>query len=126
MSDLSIAALVIYFKCKYQELKKLCGALFVSRLPKLLVTLKVFDSDKTLSLTNLGVMIILGKIATAAVLDWTTAATLMLALLSYNTKKILRTKEKAKEVEAQDKLKDVEKQIADLNKAFAVSSMFKK
>jgi hypothetical protein len=126
MSDLSIAALVIYFKCKYQELKKLCGVLFVSRLPKLLVTLKVFDSDKTLSLTNLGVMIILGKIATAAVLDWTTAATLMLALLSYNAKKVMRSKEKAAEAESSDNLKALEDKIQELNKAFAVSTMFKK
>ena len=126
MSDLSIAALVIYFKCKYQELKKLFGVLFVSRLPKLLVILKVFDSDKTLSLTNLGVMIILGKIATAAVLDWTTAATLMLALLSYNAKKVMRSKEKAAETESTDNLKALEDKIQELNKAFAVSTMFKK
>lgn len=126
MSNLSIAALVIYFKCRYQELKKLFGLLLGNKLPKLLVILKVFDSDKTLSLTNIGVMIILGKIATAAVLDWVTASTLLLSLLSYNAKKVLRGKEKAAEAESTSKLKEVEDKIAELNKAFAVSTMFKK
>ena len=126
MSDLSIAALVIYFKCKYQELKKLCGGLFVSKLQKLLVTLKVFDSDNTLSLTSLGVMIILGKIAIAPVLDWATAATLLLALLSYNAKKVLRSKEKAAETDSADSLKALEDKIQELNKAFSLSTMFKK
>jgi hypothetical protein len=71
-------------------------------------------------------MIILGKIASAAVLDWTTAATLMLALLSYNAKKVMRSKEKAAEAESSDNLKALEDKIQELNKAFAVSTMFKK
>lgn len=126
MLNLSIAALATYFKCKSQELKKLFGVLFGNKLPKLLVTLKVFDSDKTLSLTSIGVMIILAKIAVAPVLDWATAATLLLALLSYNHKKILRSREKVKANDEANQLKALEDKIQDLNKAFAVQTMFKK
>lgn len=126
MLNLSTEALVIYFKCKYQELKKLCGELLGNRLPTLLVILRIFDSDRTLSLTSIGVMIILAKIAAAPVLDWATAATLLLALLSYNAKKVMRSKEKAAETESADKLKEVEDKIQELNKAFAVQTMFKK
>lgn len=98
----------------------------MSRLQKLLVTLKVFDPDYTLSLTNLGVTVLIGKIATASTIDWPTTASLMLALLAYNHKKILRSKEKAKADDAEDKLKQVEDKIQELNKAFAVQTMFKK
>jgi hypothetical protein len=126
MSDLSIAALVIYFKCKYQELKKLCGELFVNKLSKLLVSLKVFDPDMTLSLTNTAVMVLIGKIAFATSIDWPTVSTLLLALLSYNYKRKLNNDNSIAELADLSKLKEVEDKISELNKAFAVSTMFKK
>ena len=98
----------------------------MDKLKTILVASKIFDPDNTLSLTSIGVMIILAKIALAPALDWATAATLLLALLSYNTKKILRSKEKSKEIESQTKLKEIEDKVAEINKAFAVSTMFKK
>jgi hypothetical protein len=90
------------------------------------VSLKVFDPDMTLSLTNIGVLVLIVKIATASTIDWPTTASLMLALLAYNHKKILRNKERATEAEAENKLKEIEQQVQDLNKAFAVSTLFKK
>lgn len=95
-------------------------------LKKLLTALKITDPDNTISLTSIGVMIILAKIAWAPALDWATAATLLLALLSYNAKKVIRSKEKVRAADDDNKLKQVEDKIAELNKAFAVSTMFKK
>lgn len=95
-------------------------------LKKLLTALKITDPDNTISLTSIGVMIILAKIALAPTLDWATAATLLLALLSYNAKKVIRSKEKVRAADDDNKLKQVEDKIAELNKAFAVSTMFKK
>lgn len=86
---------------------------------------KITDPDNTLSLTNVGVMVLLTKIALAPSIDWPTTATLLLSLLSYNYKKLLRTKEKAAEVEASGQIADIEKKIAELNQAFAVKSMLR-
>lgn len=99
---------------------------FATKTKQSLIALKIFDPDMTLSLTNVGVMVLIGKIATAPTIDWPTTASLMLALLAYNHKKILRSKEKARADDGAAKLKEMEDKIAEINKAFAVSTMFKK
>jgi hypothetical protein len=90
------------------------------------VSLKVFDPDMTLSLTNTAVMVLIGKIAFAASIDWPTVSTLLLALLSYNYKRKLNNDNSIAELADLSKLKEVEDKISELNKAFAVSTMFKK
>lgn len=98
----------------------------MNKLKKLLVSLKIADPDNTLSLTNIGVLVLIVKIATANTIDWPTTASLMLALLAYNHKKMLRSKEKARAEDNEAQLKAIEDKVAELNKAFAVSTMFKK
>jgi len=97
----------------------------VRRMKTLLVSLKIFDPDMTLSLTNVGVLVLIVKIAAASEIDWPTTASLMLALLAYNHKKILRNKEKVKEIEGQTKLKEIEDKISDLNKVFNVKNLMR-
>lgn len=96
---------------------------FVTKTKALLKTLKIFDPDNTLSLTNVGVMVLLTKIALAPSIDWPTTATLLLSLLSYNFKKHLNAKAAAQTQADDNKLADVVKQVQELNQAFAVKSM---
>ena len=84
------------------------------------------DPDLTLSLTNVAVMVLIGKIGFAPNMDWPTVATLLLTLLSYNYKRKLNSEKAAQELADLSKLKEVEDKIAELNKAFAVSTIFKK
>lgn len=94
-------------------------------LKTLLKTLKIFDADNSLSLTSVGVMIILFKIATATSLDWATASTLLLALLSYNFKKVLLQKSKQSELTDIGKLADLEAKLAEMNKAFNMKNLMR-
>lgn len=89
----------------------------------MLRALKITDPDNTISLTNIGVMILLGKIALAPDIDWPTTATLLLSLLSYNYKRMLNRKAEAQAQADESKLADVVKQVQELNQAFNVKSM---
>lgn len=70
-------------------------------------------------------MIILFKIATATSLDWATASTLLLALLSYNFKKVLLQKSKQSELTDIGKLADLEAKLAEMNKAFNMKNLMR-
>lgn len=70
-------------------------------------------------------MIILFKIATATSLDWATASTLLLALLSYNFKKVLLQKSKQSELADIGKLADLEAKLAEMNKAFNMKNLMR-
>ena len=98
----------------------------MNKLKSLLKSLKILDPDLTLSLTNVAVMVLIGKIGFASNMDWPTVATLLLTLLSYNYKRKLNSDRAAQELADLSKLKEVEDKIAELNKAFAVSTIFKK
>lgn len=97
-----------------------------TRMKGMLQSLKIFDADNTLSLTSVGVMVLIGKIATAPNIDWPTTASLMLALLSYNFKRKLNAEKAAAELADEKTLQSIEDKIAEINKAFAVQTMFKK
>jgi uncharacterized membrane protein len=73
-----------------------------------LKSIKLFDPDNTLSLTNLAMMVVIGKLAFANELDWTVLTAFFLTLASYNTKKVLRQKEQSKSISDQDKLTQLE------------------
>ena len=90
----------------------------MNKVKALLRALKLFDRHNQLSLTNLGVMVVLAKIATAPTLDWTTASALLLTLLSYNYKRVVETKADQAEKEAGLKLTDIEAKVQELNEAF--------
>lgn len=61
---------------------------------KFLQTLRILDSNKQVSLTNITMMIIMSKLATAPHLDWNTITTFFLALAAYQTKTIISNKKK--------------------------------
>jgi len=82
-----------------------------------LTFLKLCEHGK-LSITNLGVLALLGKMIVSPSLDWPTAATLLLALLSYNHKKLLAAKAQATVDTASADLDKVKKEILDLTQAF--------
>lgn len=90
----------------------------MNKLKALLRSLQLFDSSNKLSLTSIGVMVILVKIAMAPTLDWTTASALLLSLLSYNFKKVLNTKQAQAEAADTLKLSDLENKIQEMNRAF--------
>jgi hypothetical protein len=71
-------------------------------------------------------MVLIGKIAFATSIDWPTVSTLLLALLSYNFKRKLNADKAASELADLTKIKEIEDKVQELNKAFAVSTMFKK
>ena len=109
-------------KFKLPELNKLFGTLGTKSL-RLLKVLKIFDKDGTLSLTNLGVAVLLYKIGTAAALDWPTASALLLSLLSYNYKRMLNAKADATVQAEVAKLSQLEDKIQELNKAFNLKNL---
>lgn len=90
----------------------------MNKLKALLRSLQLFDSSNKLSLTSIGVMVILVKIAMAPTLDWTTASALLLSLLSYNYKRHLNVKQAQSEASDSLKLSDLENKIMELNKSF--------
>jgi hypothetical protein len=107
-----------------------------TKMKVLLIALKILDPDNTISLTNIGVMVVLVKIGSAPTIDWPTISALLLSLLSYNFKRKLNRDAETAEAEAANKLQElaqteslklaeVEKKIAELNQAFAVKSMLR-
>ena len=54
---------------------------------KFLVAVKVMDRDKTLSLSNILLAVLVVKIALTPTLDWAVTSTLALALLNYADKR---------------------------------------
>ena len=98
---------------------------FGTKMNSFLRALQLFDRDNKLSLTSIGVMVILTKIALAPVLDWATASALLLSLLSYNHKKILMAREKDKESTDQLKIKEIEDKVTELNKAFSLKNLMR-
>ena len=59
----------------------------MKHLNTILIKLKIFDTDGTLSLTSVALMVVLVKVAVAKDVDIMTLCGLFMALLSYNAKK---------------------------------------
>lgn len=67
----------------------------MKKLNSLLVKFKIFDADNTLSLTSVCLIVLIVKIATSP-LDYATATAFFLALLNYNSKKLLNDKKEVR------------------------------
>lgn len=117
-----IEVLAMLGKFKLQGLSNAYGT-FATKSLRILKVLKIFDKDGTLSLTNLGVGILLYKIGTAAALDWPTASALLLSLLSYNYKRMLNAKADAAVQAEVAKLAQLEDKIQELNRAFNLKNL---
>lgn len=75
---------------------------------KFLKTIRVLDTDGTLSLTNILMMVPIAKVALLSALTLTEVSALFLALASYNTKKLFAHKR----VQQEQKAVDLEKELA--------------
>ena len=76
--------------------------------------LKLIDDKGELSLTNIGVMVLLTKIALAPAVDLPSVGALMLTLLSYGHKRHVATKAKAVAAVADARVDDLVAKVADL------------
>lgn len=76
----------------------------MQKFKKFLVTMKVFDSDQTLSLTSLLMLVLIVKIAVVKDLDWMAVSALFLALCNYSAKKVIRLQDKKQTAEVDDQL----------------------
>jgi hypothetical protein len=90
---------------------------------KILVSLRILDRDLTLSLTSIGVMILLGKIAFAPTLDWPTAASLLLALASYSHKRQINSKRASTSAVLDAQVAELEKKVAELMTASGLKKL---
>lgn len=55
---------------------------------KYLKMLKLFDQDNTLSLSNLAMIVVLAKLATASNLDWSVLTAFFVVMLNHNARKV--------------------------------------
>lgn len=83
-----------------------------------LKTFKIFDKDNSLSITNIGVMALLGKMIASPTIDWPTASALLLTLLSYNFKKTLLAKEAKVTTQSSEDLEKLKRELTELTTAF--------
>jgi hypothetical protein len=84
-------------------------------------TLRIIESNSTrVSLSNLAVIVILFKIAISP-FDWATAAGLLFALISYQSKKVINKKvqdpneSEARVIEIKEKLESMESKVSALS-----------
>lgn len=88
-----------------------------------MVSIKILDPDHTISLTNIAMMIILGKIAAAPTIDWQVIAGLLLALVSYGHKRQLNAKRAVQSLASDDRVKDLEGKVLELMAAYNIRKL---
>jgi hypothetical protein len=91
----------------------------MKRLTALLKALKIFDPDNTLSLSNIAMMVVIVKLATAQSLDWAVLTSFFLVLLNHNARKAFRAKSESKTMADQDRLSHIEDTIRSVKNAIA-------
>lgn len=79
-----------------------------------LVSLKLFDPDGTLSLTNIAVMVLIAKIATASAIDWQVVSALLITLVSYGHKRQLNARRAADKEASSGIVQDLEQKVQEL------------
>lgn len=97
----------------------------VSKITKFLKAFKIFDPDGTLSLSNLGMMVVIFKLATAGNLDWAVLTAFFLALLNHNARKHWSGKAKAKDVSDVGRLDTLEQTIKSVASAAKLNNILK-
>ena len=89
----------------------------------LLIQLRIFDLDGKLSLTNIGVSILLFKIAAAPQVDWSVIAGLLLTLLSYGHKRHVNTRRAVQSSASEAVVKDLESKVQELLTAYNIKKL---
>jgi hypothetical protein len=82
-----------------------------------LKAIKVFDPDNTLSLSNVAMMVIIGRLATTQQLDWTVLVGFFLTLLNHNSRKWFAKSKASKELTDTAKLEELAATVQKLNNA---------
>lgn len=77
----------------------------MDKIIKLLIASKILDDDKTLSLSSVLMLVLIVKVALTPTMDWSTISALFLALLSYNSRKLIRLKAAKQTATADDQVK---------------------
>ena len=79
-----------------------------------LVRSKICDPDGTLSLSNITMMVLIARLATAAELDWVTMTAFFGVLLNHNSKKWFSMTKAKKQVTDSDTLSKLEAEVKSL------------
>ena len=90
------------------------------KLQAVLRSLQLFDRDNKLSLTSIALMVIICKLALAPTLDWTIITTFSLALLNYNSKKLITKHSDDKNTIDQERITGVEEAIKQVKNMIAL------
>lgn len=89
----------------------------------LLIQLRILDLDSNLSLTNIGVMVLLFKIAAAPQVDWSVVAGLLLTLISYGHKRHTNTRRTVQSSATETVVKDLEGKVQELLTAYNIKKL---
>lgn len=92
----------------------------MNKLKAILRSLQIFDRDNKLSLTSLALMVIIAKLAVAPTLDYTIITTFFLALLNYNSKKLINKHTDDKTIADQERISSVEEAIKQVKTMIAL------
>lgn len=87
----------------------------MNKLLAFLKSAKILDQDETLSLSNVAMMVIIGRLALAQGIDWATLAAFFLALLNHNARKHWAGAKASKEITDTERLAQLEKHVEKLN-----------
>lgn len=85
---------------------------------ELLTKLRLLDENGNLSITNIAMLVLTGKMLFANPIDWPTVAGLLLGLAAYQHKKILNAKTEATATTDNAQLKALEAKVTELSTAF--------
>ena len=97
----------------------------MNKIDKLLVKLKIFDSDNTLSITSLMMLVLIFKVGMSPTIDWSIISALFLGLANYNGKKWFAKARLSKQLSDVSRMENLEKEVKYLTNATSFKSMGK-
>lgn len=93
------------------------------KLEDLLIQLRIFDPDRTLSLTSILMMVLITKIALVPVLDMASLGVILLTLVNYNLKKFNHYKTRKTDDGVKQKVERLETEVRSLINAAELSKL---
>lgn len=93
------------------------------KLEDLLIQLRIFDPDHTLSLTSILMGVLIVKIAVVPVLDVASVVTVLLALVNYNVKKFNHYKTRKTDDGVKQKVERLETEVRSLINAAELTKL---
>lgn len=93
------------------------------KLDNMLIKLKIFDVDGTLSITSLMMFVLIGKVAATSTMDWTIISAMFLGLANYNGKKWFAKSKASKDLSDKARIEAVEKEVKSLTSTISLKNM---